>query len=92
MESGTHVKSVKITLNIFLVCPSWCGTQARSSEGGLSFHSTESNQEGLLKLKARICIVDWLAPSAAQKAREIEIGSSIETRVDDLSVSEMAKM
>ena len=32
------------------------------------------------------------APSAAQKAREIEIGSSIETRVDDLSVSEMAKM
>ena len=60
MESGTHVKSVKITLNIFLVCPSWCGTQARSSEGGLSFHSTESNQEGLLKLKARICIVNWL--------------------------------
>ena len=29
-------------------------------KGGLSFHSTESNQEGLLKLKARICIVDWL--------------------------------
>ena len=40
--------------------PSWCGIQARSSEGGLSFHSTESNQEGLLKLKARICIVNWL--------------------------------
>ena len=78
---------------MFAVCPSWCGTQARSSEGGLSFHSTESNQEGLLKLKARICIVDWLCSfSSTEGAREIEIGSSIETRVDDLSVSEMAKM